>query len=221
MKSTKLKKAIAILIAVLLFPVCTGKAGAQTGGGRTVNNVAELKNYLDSQPANGPDKPIKVAMNANNLAFKDIAKAIQSSGKYVSLDLSGSPITTIPEGAFDIYEDSEGEACEMLVGIIIPNSVTRIGDATFQGCTSLASITIPNNVASIGRGAFWDCALTSVTFQGTIASGNFGGISINKNRNGVLVFLSPFDGDLRDKYLAGGRGTYTRPNGESETWTKH
>jgi len=25
---------------------------------------------------------------------------------------------------------------------------------------------------------------------------------------------------LRTKYLAGGIGTYTRPNGESETWTK-
>jgi len=27
-------------------------------------------------------------------------------------------------------------------------------------------------------------------------------------------------GDLRDKYLAGGIGTYTRSNGKSETWTK-
>jgi hypothetical protein len=25
---------------------------------------------------------------------------------------------------------------------------------------------------------------------------------------------------LRDKYLAGGIGTYTRPNGSSETWTR-
>jgi hypothetical protein len=27
-------------------------------------------------------------------------------------------------------------------------------------------------------------------------------------------------GDLRDKYLAGGIGTYTRPSGSSTTWTK-
>jgi hypothetical protein len=32
--------------------------------------------------------------------------------------------------------------------------------------------------------------------------------------------MPPFDGDLPYKYLNGGIGTYTRPNGSSTTWTK-
>jgi len=90
---------------------------------------------------------------------------------------------------------------------VIPNSVTSIREATFQSCTSLTSITIPNSVTSIGYNAFYNCSsLASVTFQGVITSNNFSS-------------SNSFPGDLRDKYLAGGIGTYTRASG-SETWTK-
>jgi hypothetical protein len=61
--------------------------------------------------------------------------------------------------------------------------------------------------------AFSGCAgLTSVTFQGTISN-------IHDWAFGTGMIVG-FIGDLRDKYLAGGIGTYTRPNGTSETWTK-
>jgi len=97
--------------------------------------------------------------------------------------------------------------CTSLASVTIPNSVTSIGDSAFVGCTSLASVTIPNSVTSIGGDAFGSChSLASVTFQGTINSSNFSS-------------TNSFPGDLRDKYLAGGIGTYTRPYGGSE-WTK-
>jgi hypothetical protein len=215
MKNKRLNGAIVILIMVLLFPSCTGKAGAQT-----INSATELKAYLDKQPANSPDKPIKVAMRVNNMMFKDIVKVIRETGKYVSLDLSGSPLTEIPY-AF--------EGCQTLAGIIIPNGVTSIGQEAFAYCENLASVTIPNSVTSIGDQAFVDCrrltsvtipksvisiggaaffyctSLTSVTFQGTITSDNLKFLEYYGWDNSV----TPFHGDLRDKYLAGGIGTYT------------
>ena len=106
--------------------------------------------------------------------------------------------------------------CTNLTGVTIPNNVTSIEVFTFSGCTSLTSVTIPNSVTSIGKGAFGGCTkLTSVTFQGTILADNFGG------HDSYYGWLSPFDNDLREKYLTGGRGTYTRPSSFYDSkWTK-
>jgi hypothetical protein len=47
--------------------------------------------------------------------------------------------------------------------LVIPDSVTSIGDYTFWNCTGLTSVTIPNSITSIGGSAFRDCAgLTKV-----------------------------------------------------------
>jgi hypothetical protein len=105
-------------------------------------------------------------------------------------------------------------SCANLAGITIPNSVTTIGIMAFSGCTSLASVTIPNSVTRIGNYAFSKCSkLTSVTFEGTISSSNLSSYSFDG------------DGDLRAKFYAtdktnGTPGTYTRPNGTSNRWTK-
>jgi len=53
--------------------------------------------------------------------------------------------------------------------IILPNSITCIGDFAFRGCSSLTSITIPNSITSIGYCAFyWDGSLINVYYDGTI-----------------------------------------------------
>lgn len=43
---------------------------------------------------------------------------------------------------------------EEIKDLVIPNSVTSIGDYAFYGCSGLTSITIPNSVTSIGQSAF-------------------------------------------------------------------
>ena len=54
-------------------------------------------------------------------------------------------------------------------GIIIPNSVTSIGDYAFHKCHNLQSITIPNSVTNIGKCAFQLCQkLESITLPNNI-----------------------------------------------------
>jgi len=181
---------IIALIAVIGFSLVSCIGGG--GGGKKINSADELKAYLNKQPANSPDNPIKIKMSVNEQMIKDVAGAIALSGKYVSLDLSGSPLTSIPKQAFNYFRD---------IGI---------------GCNTLVSITIPKSVTSIGYYALANCTnLTSVTFEGTIP--------LDEMWNGNAFGRSDdyhYIGDLCDKYLKGGPGTYTRPNGESETWTK-
>ena len=64
---------------------------------------------------------------------------------------------------------------ELVTDLVIPNSVTSIGDYAFYDCTGLTSVTIPNSVTSIGNVAFGGCSgLTSVTPPNSVTSiGNY------------------------------------------------
>jgi len=91
----------------------------------------------------------------------------------------------------------------------LPESLVFIDGNAFAD-NPMTSVTIPDSVISIGGNAFSCDRLTSVTFKGIITEDN-------------LIIDSygtqPFPGDLREKYLAGGIGTYTRAR-DGNTWTK-
>ena len=56
-----------------------------------------------------------------------------------------------------------------LTSVVIPDSVTSIGDNAFSGCTGLTSVTIGTSVTSIGNNAFYNCCkLISVYYTGDI-----------------------------------------------------
>ena len=89
------------------------------------------------------------------------------------IDNLSNPLTY----AKHLYSDENTE----IKDLVIPNSVTSIGDYAFYLCSSLTSITIGNSVTSIGKSAFQSCSgLTSVAIPNSVTSigqGAFSGCS--------------------------------------------
>ena len=75
-----------------------------------------------------------------------------------------------------------------LVSVIIPNSVTNIGDMAFYYCSGLTSVTIGNSVASIGSSAFSNCRnLTSITIPNSVTSIGIWAFSGSKRLTSVTI----------------------------------
>jgi len=87
-----------------------------------------------------------------------------------NLYLSGEKVTDliVPDSVTEIG-DYVFYSCTSLTSVTIPDSVTKIGNSAFYDCTSLTSVTIPDSVTKIGNSAFYDCtSLTSILFDGAV-----------------------------------------------------
>ena len=140
------------------------------------NAISELSAGLYTINTNGEITPVTI--------FNIKSAMINNPNAKISLDLSNTTgLQEIDNEAFsECYNltniilpnsittigDSAFHNCYNLKSIIIPYSVTSIGDSTFSDCSSLKSITIPNSVTSIGNYAFNECnKLTNVNYTGT------------------------------------------------------
>lgn len=101
-----------------------------------------------------------------------------------------SPITglLIPEGVRVIRNNALSGLS--ITNVILPESLTSIGEAAFQNCLSLTNVTIPSNVTNIGQGAFGNCLSLNSIY---VSSNNSffsedDGVLYNKNKNLLIRF---------------------------------
>jgi len=182
---------------------------ASDGGPGVYNRFAGGETWRKTQSITPPPKPAA----ATSAAATSATAAPTASTPAVAAPAASG--TGTPGLHYTIYDGKEVAVSAGTVNqgaVVIPATynnlpVTRIKMDGFIG-SSITAITIPNSVIKIHDCTFDDCtSLTSVTFQGTITAINFSS-------------FFTFPGDLRAKYLKGGPGTYTRPDGKSKTWTK-
>ena len=133
--------------------------GAEPGVVRCVYNATSTSNAttilnsasnISKMWVDGLEKPV-----ATDYTFP-------TTGKH-TVDFKLSTNTTITSNTFGY--------CTSLVSVVIPESVTSIGEGVFANCSGLTSVTIPNSVTSIGIAAFYQCsALKSITIPNSVTS---------------------------------------------------
>jgi hypothetical protein len=108
-------------------------------------------------------------------------KRIGSDVFYTCFNLSSIHITDLEAWCNIVFDQFDSNPLyyahhlylngEEIKDLLIPSSVTSIGNSAFYGCSGLTSVTIPNSVTSIGICAFSECSgLTSVTIPNSVTS---------------------------------------------------
>lgn len=137
-----------------------------------------LAAYLATLPAGTATEPNVVVFESFNVSGNDwgttVKNALAASNKYVTLDLSTCTATnnTISGGMYpsgNHFNVINGNT--YIKGIVLPSTLTTIGESALDSCPSLVSVTIPSGVTSIAFSAFYGCtSLVSVTIPSGVTN---------------------------------------------------
>jgi uncharacterized repeat protein (TIGR02543 family) len=116
----------------------------------TFDNIESFTNWLNERPENNLNEPYTVELkisDPNDLQkIRDAMMSNSNPNKYLILDFSGSTINTIPNNAFS--SNTSGQKTTTLIGIIIPDGVTSIGQNAFANCSNLTSVEFKGTINS-------------------------------------------------------------------------
>ena len=131
----------------------------------SVQNNTSTFNFGTTFKANTPSTPYTVSLSglsdSDCATLASLIGGATNKGVYINLDLSGSGITYIPDGAFNA--DTNSALATYLRGVVVPNGVTCIGHNAFRGCTNLSgNVTIPTACTDLGQAIFAGTNVTSL-----------------------------------------------------------
>ena len=199
------------LAALLVVMVVANAGGGNRGGGERAATgervAAGERTAAAGQAAGGGGRG---AARAN--PYTDFRYDLTSDGKGIVIQhyigssggrvvipatIEGYPVTEIGPRAFAEI----GEGIRIVDGIIshftnrtvriteviIPDTVTVIGNNAFAGCLALSSITLPKSLTTIGFNAFMGAGLTSITIPEGVTIIEHGAFSYNRNLTTITL----------------------------------
>lgn len=105
-------------------------------------------------------------------------------------DCSSLENVTLPNRLMSIGS-SAFNGCRVM-NVVIPQTVTNIGDWAFANCAYLTNITLPESLLNIGSWCFaWCSSLTNATIPGSVLSIGDGAFRISTNLTGVFFTGNP------------------------------
>ncbi len=138
-----------------------------TQKGYTTHTCSKCGNvYVDSytDPVSSYAEGLEYAVNEDGVTCTITGiGTCKDTVLYIPPEIDGYRVTTIGDEAFNYCFHFPQH-----VIIIIPDSVTEIGNSAFSGCSGISSMTIPDSVTKIGTWAFSGCNFASITIPDSV-----------------------------------------------------
>ncbi len=192
-----MKKAKSLLIGLvsILFPLTS------CGG-----NTSSLNTRTNTTVSDENTQGLKYVLLEDNTYGVGGGNAKELSEIIIPSQFQGKKVTKIIDRGFYRFDH--------LKKIIIPDSVTSIGEYAFFYCISLTSIVIPDSVTSIGLVAFSDCyRLVEVINKSSL------NITVGSEGNGyVAYYAKQVITDEKDSKLSTDNNGFVTYNDGTDIW---
>ncbi|MBN1463914.1 MAG: leucine-rich repeat protein [Paludibacteraceae bacterium] len=171
-----MKKTFLLILCLCITMMSQALTVVSTAGGLSsaITTAGKTLSTVDSLTVTGTiDARDFYIIRENMPALIKLDLSLTTISAYVGI---GGTITgtnsydanAIPKNAFSDPQAYTGK--KDMTSIILPNSITYIGERAFQNCIGLSSIDIPSSVISIGTYAFSFCnGLTSVSIPSSVS----------------------------------------------------
>jgi hypothetical protein len=162
-------------VAVDDFVVTLEESGLTELTKTQVVNSDQLSTFIAANCVGGttanPKRLVFAGEAFTSVNLGAVIAAVNAASTYVILDLGGITVSgsaTADEIATLLNTDSSITGKDRVKGLVLPSSLTSIGDYVFEKCDHLTEITLPSSLTSIGNLVFFKCsALASVTLEAT------------------------------------------------------